>query len=150
MIKKREINDVLVTLLFYKKEGEVQIESGGLLKEEMSLGLRRYLQNIRKELLTHHETLNKDSKEIVDAIKDKAVATLPDSVKKEEYLDEKGEHYAEFIKALEQFQPELEKEINDLLDEAITLIAPPASLDLIMKINTKVNYNFELIEKIAQ
>jgi hypothetical protein len=59
-LKKKFIIPLLGQLLVYKDEKE----AGGLLLENLTLGTKRRVQKIRKELLKHYEELQEDIKDI--------------------------------------------------------------------------------------
>jgi len=61
-IKKEFINPLLLTLASYDEKTGMPV--AGILFEEISLGLKRKLQKIHKELLQHSSDLENDSKEI--------------------------------------------------------------------------------------
>ena len=61
-ISKEFINPLALTLASYDEKTGVPV--GGLLFEEISLGLKRKLQKIHRELLEHSTQLQKDSDEI--------------------------------------------------------------------------------------
>lgn len=57
-----DIVPILSTLLVYDPEAKKEV--GGLLTENLSLGLKRRLQKIRSDTLKHYEQLVKDEKEV--------------------------------------------------------------------------------------
>jgi RNAse (barnase) inhibitor barstar len=148
MIKNKDITPILSVLLFFDKDS--RLEKGGLLTEEISLGLRRHLQKIRKEILAHHESINKDIEEVFDTISKKAIVSLPTEITEAQYKDDKSEHHAAYLEAINVLQVEQSKEVDELLEEEFKLTSQPASLELILKINTKANYDLDMIEKFAQ
>jgi HEAT repeat protein len=115
VIKKRFILPILLTIHSYNKDTGAPLS--GLLFENISLGLKRRLQKISKELLDHDKQVKEDATEVLTKFKDK---------------------------------PEIEAEMNTLLDEDITLLSEPVSMAMIETIQTDKNYDFELIEMIAQ
>lgn len=67
-IEKKHINNILLTILYFSKNDKGQeYEAGGLLKESLGLGVKRKLQKIRKELLTHSQELETDLKAVEGA-----------------------------------------------------------------------------------
>lgn len=112
-IKKQHINELLLTLSSYDPKNGLPL--GGLLFEELGLGIKRKLQKIRKELLIHGEDLNIDLK----------------AVQESESTDK-------------------EQEIKELMEEEVTLTADFAMISEIEKLETKNNYDFDLIELIAK
>lgn len=72
-----DIIPILSTLLVYDPEAKKEV--GGLLTENLSLGLKRRLQKIRTDTLKHYEQLVKDEKEV----REKATPeSLDDELKK--------------------------------------------------------------------
>jgi hypothetical protein len=127
IIKKQHINPLLLTLLFYNKkknEGgeEITTEGGGLLTEKMGLGAKRKLQKVRKELLTHLETLKEEEQQV-----------------RKEYSGE-----------TEEDKIKLEAELTALFLEEIKLTSEAVKICEIEKIETEKNYDFELIELITE
>lgn len=55
-LKNKDIEPVLITLMVFKDEKP----AGGLLTENITLGLRRKLQKIRTEILKKYEEFKKD------------------------------------------------------------------------------------------
>lgn len=144
-IKKKEVEPILTNLYFVKEKTEF-----GLLTEEIPMSLRRFLQRIRKELIEVYDELRTDIVEISKEINKKAISQLPSEVSEKEYIDPKSEHNKVFLEKRKEFDEEFKKEIELLFEEEFELKSPLASLALIEAINTKINYDFELIEKIAQ
>lgn len=118
-IKNKYINAVLLTLLFYR-DGQ---EAGGLLTENLSLGVKRKLQKIRKELLPHLEEFEKDGKQILSAFEGK---DTPEDIANKK------------------------KEVDELNEEVVKLTCDHALLSEIEKIETDKNYDFDMIEMIAK
>jgi len=144
-IKKKDVEPILTTLYFVKENKEF-----GLLTEEIPMSLRRFLQRIRKELIEVYEELRKDIVEISKEINKKVISQLPSDITEKEYLDPKSEHNKIFSEKRKEFDEEFKKEIELLFNEEFELKSPLASLTMIESINTKINYDFDLIEKIAQ
>ena len=144
-IKKKEVEPILTNLYFVKENKEF-----GLLTEEIPMSLRRFLQRIRKELIEVYEELRKDIVEISKEINKKVISQLPSDITEKEYLDPKSEHNKIFSEKRKEFDEEFKKEIELLFNEEFELKSPLASLAMIESINTKINYDFDLIEKIAQ
>lgn len=124
IIKKKDINPLLLNILFFKKDDKGNdYEAGGLLTEKMGLGAKRKLHKIRKELLTHSETL----KEEYEAVRKEFKGKESDEDKK--LLDE---------------------EMKNLLAEEVKLTSDPVMICEIEKIESSTNYDFELIELITE
>lgn len=121
MIKKYQIELILLQLQTVDREQEKVLY--GLLYEDLSLGVKRKLQKIFKELIGHHTELQKDLADIEVEYKDKD--TLEDRVKKS-------------------------ADIKELKEEEIELKAEPALLSEIEKVSSKFNYDFDLIELITK
>lgn len=119
-IKKSELTSVLLTISAYDKDGKM---IGGLLLENVSLGLKRRLQKIHTEAMTHYAQFEKD---------------LAEAEKKDE----------EF----ENLNPQgvKNKEVNELLKEVVKLQSEKASLALIDGIVSENIYDSTLIEKFAE
>lgn len=144
-IKKKEVEPLLYTLQFQKEGVEY-----GLLTEEMPMSLRRFLQKIRKELITQYEEIRKDIVEIASDFRKKAISELPSEISEKEYLDPKSEHHKLFQEKYKSFSQEQDKEFITLMDEEFELTSPLASMEMILAIKTDKNYDFDLLEKIAQ
>jgi len=139
-IKKRNITDILLTILWFSadKSGN-ETPGGGLLTEDTGLGLKRKLQKIRKDLLSEQDQLKKDKGEVSKSFTDKM------------FVANEGETLNEEQQALNAgLVSQMESEMNILLNEEIAINAEYASLSEIEKIQTKASYDFELIEMIAQ
>ena len=65
-LQNKDIVPILGTLILYKSESD-PTPVGGLLTEEVSLGLKRKLQKIRDAILKKYEELQKDAKELEGA-----------------------------------------------------------------------------------
>lgn len=61
MIKK-QIEPLLMNLLVFNADTGVAI--GGLLMEKLPLGVKRKLNKLREELVSHHEQLKQDAEEV--------------------------------------------------------------------------------------
>lgn len=92
----------------------------GLLMEEVPLSLKRKLQKIRNEVLKAYEQLKLDESEVNEKFK------------------------------AEDHKEQRELELKTLFEEPIVIQAEKASLQMIEAIRTKNNYDFTVIEKIAE
>lgn len=110
IIHKKNIERILLLIHSFDSSGN---PVSGLLFETMSLGTKRRLQKISKELLTHHKQLNADMMDV-----------------------NKSE--------------EKDKEMDELLNETVTIDCEHVSISEIDKINSPWNYDSETIEMIAQ
>lgn len=68
ILNKSDIEPVLITISVYNKETNELI--GGLLKEDLTLGSKRKLQKIHKEVYKLYLELIKDVKQIKEVCKD--------------------------------------------------------------------------------
>lgn len=146
-IKKKEIEPILTTLYFINQKEQKEY---GLLTEDISMSLRRYLQKIRKELISVYDELREDIIEINKNFQKKAIEALPGEIDEKEYLDPKSEHNKTFLDKRKEFEKEQIQEFEKLMNEEFTLKSEKASLEMILAIKTSVNYDIDLIEKIAQ
>lgn len=124
---------------------------GGLLTEEVTLGLKRRLEKIRVAAMKLYDQYVKDREAIKIAIVEKAIAKLPEGSASEEYKEaEKGsDKFIIWQAILSSFDAELLKEYSELDEEIVTISQEKVSLLLIEKIETKANYDWEILEKIA-
>lgn len=109
----------------------------GLLHEEITLGMKRRLQKIRKAIVEHLTTLQTDQTEI----RDKFPVKLPAKGKQLSTKDEQEN-------AENKKKQEAEMEI--LLNEVVKIDLEKVSLEMLENIKTEINYDFDLLEKIAE
>jgi hypothetical protein len=117
-IKNRDIEPILLTLAAY--DSKTQQPVSGLLFEDISLGLKRRLQKLSKDLVKQHDEFIAFKAEI-----------------DEKFKNDKG-------------SAEYQKEIDEFLSEEVEINQEPVSLEMIEKIQSKFNYDFEIIEKFAK
>lgn len=110
-----------ILLIISTYNGTTGTPLSGLLFEDLGLGLKRKLQKIHKELLAASTELTVDIAEI-----------------NKKFEGKEGEENAS------------EAEFKILFDEEITLSDEPVMISEIEKIKTTNNYDFDLIEMIAQ
>lgn len=110
----------------------------GLLHEDITLGMKRRLQKIRKAIVEHLTTLQTDQTEI----RDKFPIKLP--AKGKQLLSKKAEQE----NAENKKKQDAEMEI--LLNEVVKIDLDKVSLEMLEIIKTEINYDFELLEKIAE
>jgi len=108
----------------------------GILFEDISLGLKRRLQKIHRDLSTHYSEYVKDVNDLKNEVfkEDTSKAT------------KKSKEQKEAEKALND---KFESELKILDSETVQINHEKVSLSIIEAIQTKHNYDFEVIELIA-
>lgn len=81
MIKKSEINSLLIQLDGHRKNGN-SVQQVGLLNEKLSLGTKRIIKNITKELAEKWVSYLEDLQEIDKAVKDNPELNRDEEIKK--------------------------------------------------------------------
>lgn len=109
----------------------------GLLHEDITLGMKRRLQKIRKAVVEHLKSLESDQKEIREKFPVKQPAKGKELSKKE--VSENAEN-----------KKKQDAEMEILLSEVVKIDLDKVSLEMVENIKTEVNYDFDLLEKIAE
>jgi len=151
--KNKEITPILMTLLTYKeKEKDVLVENSGLLLEELRLASKRKLQKLRVTLLDKQKEFQADYTTVVKECDAKVLATMGTELTSDQYrsADAKSEEAKAWQKAYEPFLKDLEKELEILVDEEFEVAFEKVSAKEIESIKSSTNYDFEIIDKIAQ
>lgn len=148
--KNKELEILCMNLYMQRQQGD-QIVFFGLLTENITLGLKRRLEKIRKEAIKHYEQYQADIGDVRAAIEKKAAEKLPEGSKVEDYKTAKeGTEYRKvWLDLLEGFKEELVKELRELGEEEVEITSEQVTMALIEKVETKNNYDWEFIERIA-
>lgn len=109
----------------------------GLLHEDITLGMKRRLQKIRKAVVEHLKSLESDQKEIREKFPVKLPAKGKELSKKA--VSENAEN-----------KKKQDAEMEILLNEMVKIDLDKVSLEMVENIKTEVNYDFDLLEKIAE
>lgn len=138
VIKKRHLESCALTLAaFGINEKKQTVPVSGLLYENITLGLKRRLQKIREAVMEHMQELQADRKEIDD----KFPVAKPE--KDKELTAEQKAQNDENIKKRKE-------EMEILLDEEVKIDQEKVRLDMIEAIQTDNNYDWQIIELIAE
>lgn len=149
-LQNKDIMSVLIVLEVREKD-EPHTPISGLLHEDIPLSLKRGLQKIRTAVLNKYNECMQDLMEIQASIDKKILAELPEGSDLNEYKKAKeGEKFEQYQSLKQKYEPMRQSEINALDEETFEVGHDYVSLTMIGLIKTKHNYDFDVIEKIAQ
>lgn len=149
-LEKKDLTPVLLSIVSY--DSKTAKEISGLLLEEISMGTRRRLQRIRKDAIAEQELLQKDVQELYDDFNKKVLGKIGNGKTLEDFkgVTPDSENHKLWNSSKEEFLPALQKEINELFSEKVVIKQDKIKAEEIEKINTKVNYDWDLLEKILE